>query len=36
MRGPAATGEAWEAWVRDAGWVMTEVELGGQEAEPES
>lgn len=28
--------EAWEAWVHDAGWVMTEVELRGQEAEPES
>lgn len=36
MRGLAAVGEAWEAWVRDVGWVMTEVELRGQEVEPES
>ena len=27
---------AWEAWVHDAGWVKTEVGLGGQEVEPES
>lgn len=36
VRGQAAAGEAWEAWARDAGWVMTEVGLGVQGAEPES
>lgn len=36
VRGPVAADVAWEAWARDVGWVMTEVGLGGQEAEPES
>jgi len=34
VRGQAAADGAWEAWARDASWVMTEVDLGGQEAEP--
>lgn len=36
VRGQAEVDVAWEAWARDANWVMTEVELGGQEVEPES
>lgn len=32
----AVVGAAWGAWVRDAGWVKTEVGLRGQGAEPES
>lgn len=34
--GRAAVDVAWEAWGRDAGWVMMEAGLGGREAEPES
>lgn len=36
VRGRAAADEALEAWARDVSWVMTEVALGGQGAEPES
>lgn len=36
VRGQAAEDAAWEALGRDVSWVMTEVGLGGQEAEPES
>lgn len=36
VRGQAEVDVAWEAWARDASWVMIEVGLGGQEAGPES
>lgn len=36
VRGRAAVDEAWEAWARDASWVMTEVGLEDQEEVPES
>lgn len=36
MGGQTAAGAAWEAWVRDAGWVTTVVALADREVEPES
>lgn len=36
VRGQAAVDVAWEAWARDASWVLTEGVLVDQEAEPES
>lgn len=36
VRGRAAAGEAWGAWARGEGWVMTEVGLRVRGAEPES
>lgn len=36
VRGQAAVGAAWGAWVRDASRVMTEVAKGARAAEPES
>lgn len=36
VRAQAAVDVAWEAWVRDVSWVMSEVGLGAQEEEPES
>lgn len=36
VRGRAAVDVAWEAWARDASWVMMEVGPGGREAAPES